>query len=172
MTTRRLQQYGRPYQPKHSPSSHRFNLSLRCSVFLPFAAVSMCMIAGRERPFHLSLPVRGPFRRHVPGFHVPSDSVFPSRPRFSCRALPNHLHFDNCSDVFYFISSFNVLEPFQPSLLSLLLRSSLSYLHLTYHIWPCDMIMNTRSPVFIVTARRSPAFHNCYAIVIKPFRLS
>ena len=41
-----------------------------------------------------------PFRTDVPGFQVPSDSVFPSQHRFSSRALPLRLYFDNCSGVF------------------------------------------------------------------------
>ena len=47
-------------------------------------------------------------------FQVPSDSIFPPQLSSSSRALPLHLHFDNCSDVFGFIS-FDVPEPFPPS---------------------------------------------------------
>ena len=53
----------------------------------------------------LSFPVSGPFLPDVPGFQVPTVSVFPPQLRSSSRA-PLHLHFCNCSDVFCFISSF------------------------------------------------------------------
>ena len=62
-----------------------------------------------------SFPVSGPFLPDVPGFRVHPDSIFPPQLRSSSRALPLHLHFNNCSDVFSFISSFDVPEPFQPS---------------------------------------------------------
>ena len=73
----------------------------------PFAAVSLCGVAGLAKTFP-STSVSGPFLIDVPGFQVPSDSVFPLQPRSSSRALPLHLHFCNGSDVFSFISSFNV----------------------------------------------------------------
>ena len=80
----------------------------------PFAAVSLCGVAGLAETFP-SFPVSGTFLPDVPGFQVPTDSIFPPRLRSSARAIPLHLHFDNCSDVFCFISSFDVHEPFQPS---------------------------------------------------------
>ena len=40
-------------------------------------------------PFHL--PVSGPFRPELPCSNFPSDSVLPSQPRSSSRALPLHL---------------------------------------------------------------------------------
>ena len=52
-------------------------------------------------------PSSGPFLPDVPDFHVSSESVS-SQPRSSSRALPHHLHFANCSDVFCFISACNV----------------------------------------------------------------
>ena len=82
-------------------------------VFSPYADVSLCEVAGLAETLP-SLTVSGPFLIDAPGFQVPSDSVFPSQPRSSSRALPLHLHFHSCSDVFSFTSSF-VPEPFQPS---------------------------------------------------------
>ena len=81
---------------------------------LPFSAVSLCGVAGLAETFP-SFPVRGPFLPDVPGFQVPPDCTLPPQLRSSSRVLPLHLHFDNCSDVFSFISSFNMPEPFQPS---------------------------------------------------------
>ena len=49
------------------------------------------------------IPCSGPFLPDVPGFQVPSDSVFPSQLQSSYRALPLHLHFPDCSDVFCFV---------------------------------------------------------------------
>ena len=63
---------------------------------------------GRTR-----MMMTGPFLVDVPGLHVPSDRVFLSHPVSSSSALPIHLHFDNCSDVFCFIASFQMPEPFQ-----------------------------------------------------------
>ena len=81
-----------------------------------FVAVSLCGVAGLAGTFpSLSLPVSGPLLLDLPGFHVPSDGVFPSRPRFSSRALPLHLHFRNSSDVYCSMSWLNVPEPFLPS---------------------------------------------------------
>ena len=82
--------------------------------FSPFAAVSLCSVAGLADTFP-SFPVSGPFLPDVPGFQVPPDSIFPPQLRSSSRALPLHLHFSNCSDVLGFVSSFHVPAPFQPS---------------------------------------------------------
>ena len=89
--------YGHPRIKK----AHLYNIN--CS---HFAAVYLCGVA---------IPVSGPFLPDVPGFQVPPDSIFPRQLRSSSRALPLHLHFDNCSDVFCFISCFDVPEPVQPS---------------------------------------------------------
>ena len=81
-----------------------------CTYFLtffsPFATVSLCGVAGIADNFP-SFPVSGPLLYDVPGFQVPPDSIFPPQIRSSSRALPLHLHFDNSSDVFGFISSFD-----------------------------------------------------------------
>ena len=84
------------------------------SPFLPFAAVSLGGVASLADTFP-SFPVSGPFLPDVPGFQVPPDSIFPPQRRSSSRALPLHLHLNNCSDVFCLISSLDVPEPFQPS---------------------------------------------------------
>ena len=91
----------------------------RCKVmfsqcFSPFAVVSLCRVAGLTETFP-SFSVSGPFLPDVPGFQVPPDGFFPPQLRSSSRTLPLHLHFDNRSDVFCFISSIDVPEPFQPS---------------------------------------------------------
>ena len=78
------------------------------SSFSPFAAVTLCGVASLAETFP-SFPVRGPFLPDLPGFRVPS---FRSQLWSSSRALPLNLH---CSDVFCFISSFDVPERFQPS---------------------------------------------------------
>ena len=44
-----------------------------------------------------------------------TTSVFPPQLRSSSRVLPLHIQLHNCSDVFSFISSFHMPEPFQPS---------------------------------------------------------
>ena len=82
--------------------------------FSPFAAVSKFRVAGLAETFP-SFSVSCPFLLDFPGFQVPSDSIVPPQLLSSSRALPLHLHFCNCSDVFSFISSFDVPEPFQPS---------------------------------------------------------
>ena len=82
--------------------------------FSPFAAVSLLGVAGLAETSP-SFSVSGPFLLDFPRFQVPSDCIVPSQLRSSPRALPLHLHFHNCSDVFSFMSSFDVPEPFQPS---------------------------------------------------------
>ena len=89
-------------------------LSVNFSPFSPFAAVSLFGVAGLAETFP-SFSVSGPFLLDFPGFQVPSDSIFPSQLWSSYRALPLHLHFDNCSDVFSLTSPFDVSKPFQPS---------------------------------------------------------
>ena len=84
------------------------------SPFSPFAAVSLFGVAGLAETFP-SFSVSGPFLLDFPGFQVPSGSIFPSQLWSSSRALPLHLHFCNCSDVFSFTSPFDVSKPFQPS---------------------------------------------------------
>ena len=84
------------------------------SPFSPFAAVSLFGVAGLAETFPF-FSVGGPFLLDFPGFQVPSDSIFPSQLWSSSRALPLHLHFCNCSDVFSFTSPFDVSKPFQPS---------------------------------------------------------
>ena len=79
------------------------------SPFLPLATVSLCRVAGQTFP---SLPVNGPFLPDLPGFQVPTDSFLQSQLWSSSKALPLHFHFNNCSDVFGFISSFHVSKPF------------------------------------------------------------
>ena len=63
-----------------------------------------------QRPFHRSLPVP-----YSPMMFQAFKSLLTPQLRSSSRALPLHLHFNNCSDVFSFISSFDMPEPFQPS---------------------------------------------------------
>ena len=90
-------------------------IHLLFSPFSPFVAVSLCWVAVLAETFPL-FPIRGPFLPNVPGFQVPPDSIFLRQLRSSStRALPLNLHFNNCSDVFSFTSSFDVPEPFQPS---------------------------------------------------------
>ena len=95
------------------PSFQSFSLSFRSLTifflstvhqftFSPFAAISLCGVAGLAETIP-SFPVSDPFLPDVPGFQVPPDSIFPPRLRSSSRALPLHLHFNNCSDVFSFI---------------------------------------------------------------------
>ena len=62
-----------------------------------------------------SFSVSGPFLLDVPGVQVPSGSIVPTQRLSSSRALPLHLQFCNCSDVFSCTSSFDVSKPFQPS---------------------------------------------------------
>ena len=93
---------------KSRPTPHLF------SPLSPFAAVSLCGVAGLAQTFP-SLTVSGPFLPDAPFFHVPPDRILPPQLRSSSRALPLHLHFDNCSDVLGFVSSFDVAKPLQPS---------------------------------------------------------
>ena len=93
-----------------------FNIEINSnySTFSPFAAVSLCGVAGlaQTSPF---LTVGGPFLLDTPRFHVSLDRVLPPQLWSSSRALPLHLHFDNRSDVLGFVSSLDVAEPLQPS---------------------------------------------------------
>ena len=72
------------------------------SHFSAFTAVSLCRVAGLAEIFQFSLLLP----HFTMMFHVPSDSA--SQSGSSSRALPHHLHFGNCSDVFCFMSSFHV----------------------------------------------------------------
>ena len=85
--------------------------SYNCLTFLTFRS-RLFGVAGHAETFP-SFSVIGPFIPVFPGFQVPSDSIVPLS---SSKALPLHLQLCNCSDVFSFISSFNVPEPFQHSL--------------------------------------------------------
>ena len=79
-------------------------------VFSPFAAVSLFGVAGLQRPFHLSRSVA----HSSLTFQAFRSLLIVSYHRNSS-ALPLHLHFNNCSDVFSFISPFDMPKPFQPS---------------------------------------------------------
>ena len=85
--------------------------------FSPFAAVSLCRVAGLAETFP-SFPISGPFLPDVPGFQVPPDSIFPPQLRSSSRALPLHLHFDNSS--LFSVSSLLLTCPNHSSLLLLI----------------------------------------------------
>ena len=89
--------------------------SVRYCIFSPFssfATVSLCEVVGLAETFP-SFPACGPFLPDVPGFQVPSDSVFLPQLRSFSRVLPLHLHFCNCSDVS--VSSLLLTCPNQPS---------------------------------------------------------
>ena len=60
-------------------------------------------------------PVSYPFLEDLQGFRVASDLALALHPWSPCRNFPMRRHFTNCSHDFCFMSSFNVLEPFQPS---------------------------------------------------------
>ena len=84
------------------------------SPFSPFAAVSLFGVAGLAETFP-SFSVSGSFLLDFPRFQVPSDCIVPSQLWCSLWALPLHLHFCHCSDVFSCISSFDMPELSQPS---------------------------------------------------------
>ena len=97
-----------------------------------------------------SFPVSGPFLPDVPGFKVPSDSVFPSQPRSSSRALPILLHF--CK----FLLG---CEPFQPS-------HDHRY---RFHPAPCflqDLLIST------IVSRLTPIVHHTILISVVAIRFS
>ena len=71
------------------------------SPFSPFAVVPLFEVTGLAETFP-SFSVSGPFLLDFSGFQVPSDSIVPPQLWSSSRALPLHLHFCNCSDVFQF----------------------------------------------------------------------
>ena len=121
----------------------------RGTTFSPFAAVSLCGVAGLAETFP-SFSVSCPFLLDVLGFQVPSDCIVPLQLRSSSRALHLHLHFCNCSDVFNFISSFNVPEPFQPS----------PYHDHRYRIHLCFLQDIFISPVFQQAHAHCPAHHS------------
>ena len=121
--------------------------------------------------FHSHLPVWGsgscnyvsisPWRWPIPlifhSFMSRSDNVFPSQPGSSSRALPLHLHFGNCSNIFGFLSSFHMPEPFHiycdrfhlcffldlissrltPIAYSTMLNSCRPLLFISFWRWPC-----------------------------------
>ena len=129
------------------------NISIKsmCNVctFSSFVAVSLCGLAVHAETFPSSELC--PILPDLAGFHVCSDCVFPSQPK----AFPLHLHFDNCSDVFRFISSFHVPEPFQPSHdhHSQLHPCSLPDLFISSRLWHCCHSLFTfyrRWPCFAV----------------------
>ena len=66
----------------------------------------------------------------------------------SSRVLPHHLHFNNCSDVFSFISSFDVPEPFKPSP---------SHNH-RYRFHLCFGILQGVRSINLVTTRRNKEY--------------
>ena len=99
----------------HSQFAHPHLFSF--SPFLPFAAVSLCGVVGLAKTFS-SLTVSGPFLSDAPRFHVPPDRILPLPLWSSSKALPLLLHFDNCSAVLSFVSSF--LWPNNSSLLLLI----------------------------------------------------
>ena len=84
------------------------------SPFSPFVAVSLFGVAGLAETFP-SFSVSGPFLHDFPGFQVPSDGIAQPQLWSSSRALSIHLNFCNCWDVFSFISSYDLPEPFHPS---------------------------------------------------------
>ena len=81
--------------------------------FSPFAAVSLYGVTGLAETFPFRT-VSGPFLPDAPRFHVPPDRYLPPQLWSSSRALSLHLHFNNCSDVLGFVSSFDVAKPVQP----------------------------------------------------------
>ena len=106
--------YGLVSQASNTFPSRCFIINNLCQLyFAPFAAISLCGVAGLADTFP-SFPVGGSLLPDVPGFQVSPDSIFPPQ-LWSSRALPLHLHFNNCLDVLSFISSFDVPEPFEPS---------------------------------------------------------
>ena len=76
-------------------------------LFSPFAAVCLCGVSDLAETFP-SLTASGPFLSDAPVFHVPPDRILPPQLWSFSRALPLHLHFDNCSDVLGFVSYFDV----------------------------------------------------------------
>ena len=116
---------GLAFIPSRFLSIHHFvYLYLSCALsllptfiwgsFSPFAAVSLCGVAGLAETFPFRT-VSGPFLLDAPRRHVPPDRILPSQLWSSSRALPLHLHFYNCSDVLGFVSPFDVAKPLQPS---------------------------------------------------------
>ena len=120
---------------------HRF---LHSIMFSPFDAVSLCGVVGR-------FPVSGPFLPGVPGFQY---YIYMSLLTLSFHrnfglplgALPLYLHFHNWSDVFSFISSFDVPKP---------LQHPPSHNH-RYQFLPCFLQDLLMSPVFHKTSKGSP----------------
>ena len=94
-----------------------------CSVILAFGTFAISHLA------HLSprSPLRGsgscrdvsisrgqwPIPPDAPGFQVPPYRILPPQLWYSSRELPLHLHFDHCSDVLGFVSSFDVAKTTQ-----------------------------------------------------------
>ena len=67
---------------QHSPT---YDPELASGNFSPFAAVSLCGVAGPAETFP-SFPVSGPFLHDVPGFQAPPDSIF--RPQLRSFSRP------------------------------------------------------------------------------------
>ena len=96
-----LQIFSDPINPSVT-SNDIYNLIsvvISTTTFSPFAAISLCRVAGLAETFP-SFPLGGPFLPDVPSFRVPSDSIFPLQLWSSSKALPLHLLFHNCLDVF------------------------------------------------------------------------
>ena len=129
--------------------------------FLPFLTFRRRLPvrgSGSSKTFP-SLTVSGPFLPDAPRFHVPPDRILPPQLWSSSRALPLHLHFDNCS--LFSVSSLLLTWPNHSSILFLItiaicstFTSSKIYSFLRCSNWPTPIAHRTIA-ISVVAVRLS-----------------
>ena len=140
--------------PSQLAHPHLFSFS----PFLPFAAVSLCGVAGLANIFP-SLTVSGPFLPDTPRFHVPPDRILPPQIWSSSRAPPSI--FISTTALLFSVSSLLLTWPNYSSLLLLI----------TVAI--CSTFTSSKISSFLRCSNRpTPIAHRTIVIYVVAVRLS